>query len=81
MMTSKARQEMTVFLTVSRNPGEIIEFRPSEEAWARAYDLLAREKGDGLSAEEVTELDDYMRLEYLMRLTKARARATEQSAP
>ena len=80
MMTSKAHQEVTDFLAAGRNPGEIIEFRPSEEVRARVYDLVAREKG-GLSAEEATELDDYMRLEHLMRLTKARARAMKQSAP
>ncbi len=81
MITSKARQEVTDFLAASRNPDEIIEFRLSEEARARAYDLLAREKGNGLSAEEATELDDYMRLEHLMRLTKASARAENQRKP
>ncbi len=51
---------------------------PPKEARARAYDLVAREKGGGLSVEEATELDDYMRMEHLMRLTKAHARAKKQ---
>jgi len=73
-MTTKAYEEVIDFLAAGRSPSEIIGFRPSEEARARVYDLVAREKGDGLSAKEATELDDYMRLEHLMRLTKARAR-------
>ena len=74
MTTTKAYDEVIDFLAAGRSPSEIVDFRPSEEARARVYDLVAREKGDGLSAEEATELDDYMRLEHLMRLTKARAR-------
>lgn len=73
-MTTRAYEEVIDFLAAGRTPSEIIAFRPSEEARGRVYDLVAREKGDGLSAEEATELDDYMRLEHLMRLTKARAR-------
>lgn len=73
-MITKAYEEVIDFLAAGRSPAEIVEFRPSEEARARVYDLVAREKGDGLSAEEATELNDYMRLEHLMRLTKARAR-------
>ena len=73
-MTTKTYEEVIDFLAAGRSPAEIIKFRPSDEARARVYDLVAREKGDGLSAEEAMELDDYMRLEHLMRLTKARAR-------
>ena len=74
-------EEVIDFLAAGRSPSEIIEFRPSDEAWARVHDLAAREKSDGLSAEETTELDDYMRLKHQIRLTKARARAMKQSAP
>ena len=77
-MTTKAYEEVIDFLAASRNPGEIIEFRPSEEARVRAYDLVAREKSYGLSAEQAMELDNYMRLEHLMRLNKASARAENQ---
>ncbi len=77
-MTPKAYEEVIDFLAAGRSPREIVKFRPSEEARARVYDLVAREKGDGLSVEEAAELDDYMRLEHLMRLTRAHARATQQ---
>jgi len=77
-MTTKAYEEVIDFLAAGRSPREIIEFRPSEEARARVYDLVAREKSYGLSAEEAMELDNYMRLEHLMRLTKASARVENQ---
>lgn len=39
----------------------------------RVADLLQREKTDNLSPEEKSELEDYLQLEHLMRLAKARA--------
>ena len=51
----------------------MITFRPSEEAKARVADLIFREKTEGLSQDEKTELDHYLQLEHLMRLAKARA--------
>jgi hypothetical protein len=47
--------------------------RPSDEAKARVADLIFREKTDGLSADEKSELDHYLQIEHLMRLAKARA--------
>lgn len=44
-MTTKACEEVIDFLAAGRSPAEIVEFRPSEEAWARVYDLVARKKG------------------------------------
>jgi uncharacterized protein YnzC (UPF0291/DUF896 family) len=35
--------------------------------------LVAREKTVGLTADEKSELDRYLQLEHVMRLTKARA--------
>lgn len=78
MTTTKACEEVINFIAAGRTPSEIIGFHPSEEARARVYDLVAREKKGRLSAEETAELDDYIRLEHLMRLTKAGARATKQ---
>ena len=48
--------------------------RPSEAAKIWVAELIRREKSDGLTAEETTELDHYMQLEHLMRLAKVRAR-------
>jgi uncharacterized protein YnzC (UPF0291/DUF896 family) len=38
-------------------------------------DLVSREKSSGLTPDEKSELDDYLRLEHIMRLAKAHARA------
>jgi hypothetical protein len=40
----------------------------------RVSDLLEKERESRISAEEKAELDDYLLLEHLMRLAKARAR-------
>ncbi len=65
--------EMIDFIA-SRNPREVIDFKPSEQAKRRVWDLIERQKNQNLTSEEQAELDDYLRLEHLMRLTKARAR-------
>jgi hypothetical protein len=37
--------------------------------------LVRKEKGEGLLPEETSELDDYLQLEHLIRMAKARVRA------
>lgn len=74
MAVTKAYEEVIDFIAAGRSPAEIVAFRPSEEAQSRVYDLMAREKSDGLTADETAELDRYAQLEHLMRLVKARAR-------
>ena len=74
MATTKAYEEVVDFIAGGNTPESVVAFRPSEVARARVSDLLAREKADGLSAEEKSELDHYAQLEHLMRLAKARAR-------
>jgi hypothetical protein len=49
-------------------------FVTHEDVKRRVADLIAREKTTGLVDEETRELDAFLRLEHLMRLTKARAR-------
>ncbi|MFN3408606.1 MAG: hypothetical protein ACK45B_06410 [Limisphaerales bacterium] len=69
----KAYEEVVEFIA-SRNPREVVAFKPSEATRRRVADLIQREKISGLSAEERCELDDYEKLELLMNLAKARAR-------
>jgi hypothetical protein len=69
---NKAYDEVIDFIAAS-SPENVIAFRPSEEAKARVADLILREKTEGLSDEEKSELDHYMQIEHLMRLAKARA--------
>ena len=69
----KAYDEVVEFIA-ARNPREVVEFKPSEEARQRVWQLIERQKEIALSSEEKAELDRYMELEHLMRLAKARAR-------
>ena len=52
----------------------VLEFTPSNEAKARAWELLAHEKAGLLNEYARRELDHYAQLEHIMRLAKAKAR-------
>ncbi len=53
---------------------DVAAFEASDATKARVADLIHREKSSGLTDEETDELNPYLELEHLMRLTKARAR-------
>lgn len=72
--TSRVYEEFVDFIAAGSTPADVVAFRPSPAAQARVSDLLAREKADGLSADEKAELDLYLQIEHIMRLAKARAR-------
>lgn len=57
---------------------DILKFKPSEEAKARVWELVAREKEGALTAEEKNELEHYAQIEHLMRLVKAQARKRQK---
>ena len=73
MQPNKVYYEVIEFIA-SSSPQNVIAFRPSEEAKAHVADLIFREKTEGLSEDEKSELDHYLQIEHLMRLAKARAR-------
>ncbi|HSS50268.1 MAG TPA: hypothetical protein VLX28_15125 [Thermoanaerobaculia bacterium] len=73
MKAARAYEEVIDFIA-AESPSKVIAFRPSEAARARVADLLDREKMDGLNADETAELDNYLQLEHIMRLAKARAK-------
>jgi hypothetical protein len=52
----------------------VLDFKPSEEARNRVWELVAREKEGTLTEEEQNELEHYAQVEHLMRLVKAQAR-------
>ncbi len=72
---TRAYEEIIDFIAAGTTPSRVIAFQPSEEVKARVADLLSREKTTGLSPDESSELNQYLQLEHLMRLAKARARA------
>ncbi len=69
-----AYEEFVDFIAAGSTPQDVVNFRPSEQAQARVADLIQRQKSSGLSAEETAELNQYLQIEHLMRLAKARAR-------
>jgi hypothetical protein len=71
----RAYDEVIDFLAAGITPRALVAFQPSASTKARVADLIRREKIEGLSPDETSELDHYMQLEHLMRLAKARARA------
>ena len=66
-------EEIVEFIA-ALSPREIIDFKPSDEARQRVWDLIERQKQSSLAADDKAELDHYLEVEHLMRLAKARAR-------
>jgi hypothetical protein len=69
----KPYEEIVEFIA-SLGPRALLEFKPSEAARQRVWDLLERQKAAPLTAEERAELNHYLEVEHLMRLAKVRAR-------
>ncbi len=68
-----AYEEFVDFIAAGTTPSSLVAFQPSEATKAKVADLIQREKTSGLSAEETAELNQYLALEHVMRLAKARA--------
>jgi hypothetical protein len=72
---SKAYEELIDFIAAETDPQKMIAFQPSEETRARVWELIRREKNEGLTADEKLELDHFGHLEHIFRVAKARAHA------
>ena len=71
----RAYDEIIEFIAAGTTPDAVAHFEPSQATKDHVADLIHKEKTAVLTDEEATELDHYMKLEHLMRLAKARARA------
>jgi hypothetical protein len=69
-----ANDEFVDFIVGGTTPESVIAYRPSEATRARVFDLINRQKTASLGPEESAELSQYLMIEHLMRLAKARAR-------
>lgn len=69
-----AYDEFVDFIAGGSTPQSVIDFRPSEETKAHVMDLIRRQKNESLAPDETAELNQYLQIEHLMRLAKARAR-------
>lgn len=72
---TKAFEEIVGFVAAGASREEVLRFQASDETKARVEHLVRKEKIEGLLPEETSELDDYLRLEHLMRMAKSRARS------
>lgn len=69
----KAYTEFVDFIVKGISPQQILAFRPSDETRERVRYLLTAEKSGSISADEITELNEFEQFEHLMRMAKARA--------
>ncbi len=72
-------EEIIDFIAAGPTVDEVARFEASPETKDRVADLIYREKTSGLTPEEASDLDDFLKLEHIMRLAKARARARGSS--
>lgn len=70
----KAHEEVIEFIAGGPSVRSVAGFQASAEAKSRVELLIRKEKTDGLTPAEKSELDDFMALEHIMRLAKAKAR-------
>jgi hypothetical protein len=70
----RAADEVVDFLAREIPTDTLVTFHPSECTRQRVWQLVRKEKEEGLTPDEKCELDDYERLEHLLILAKAKAR-------
>lgn len=68
-----AYDEFVEFITSAPSLERVSELRLSEKTEARINALLKANREETITPEEVTELDEYLRLEHIMRKAKIRA--------
>ncbi len=74
MSAAKSYEEIIDFIAAGTTPEGIVAFRPSESVQQRVAQLVERSQDGSISAEDQSELDDYLQLEHIMIMAKARAR-------
>jgi hypothetical protein len=74
MNTTKSYEEIIDFIAARSTPEAVVAFHPSESVEQRVAELVERSKAGKISAEDQSELEDYLQLEHIMIMAKARAR-------
>jgi hypothetical protein len=62
-------------------PESVASFHPSEALQFRVSELLLKNEAGSLTAEERAELDQFLELEHILRIAKARARQILSQRP
>jgi hypothetical protein len=74
MSATKSYEEIIDFIAAGTTPETVVEFRPSDSVQQRVAGLVERFKEGNISADDQSELEDYLQLEHIMIMAKARAR-------
>ena len=74
-MKTEIFEDVVNFMVDKLPPDEVISFRPSPRAQERFDELSQAIKSGQATPDERAEMEDNIRLEHLMQLAKARARA------
>ena len=70
-------EEIATLFASAPSPKAILEFRPSQGSIDRANELLELNRANNLDDASRAELDQFKQAELLMRLVKARIRASQ----
>jgi hypothetical protein len=71
----RAADEVVEFLACQIPADVLTGFQPSEATRQRVWELVQKEKADGLTPDEKCELNEYEQLEHLLILARAKARS------
>jgi hypothetical protein len=71
--TTKVYDEIIDFIAAGTTPQSVVNFQLSDSAKERLEDLVYAHKMGELTPEEKRELDQFLTLEHIMTLAKARA--------
>ena len=71
----KAYSELVDFIAAGTTPQSVADFSLSASTKEYVADLIHREKTTGLTIDEKSERDHFLKIEHLMRLAKAKARS------
>jgi hypothetical protein len=72
--------ELIDFIVSGTTPEALLRFRPSEASQRRVSELIESRHNGTLSAEEISELDEFAQIEHLLIMAKAQARRRLQLA-
>lgn len=75
-----ACDELVDFLVGNIPSSKLAGFHSSADARRRVWTLIEKEKQSGLLPEEKLELEDYLKLDHLLVLAKAKARLSSVNA-
>ena len=78
MNAGKSYEEIIDFIAAGTTPEAVVAFRPSNAVQQRVAELTQRSKEGSILPEERSELEDYLQLEHIMVMAKARARQYTQ---